>query len=246
MMLAGLAPKVRKIAMSARLSVTVITKVLTRLNAATATIRVRMMNIMRFSICTAANQVRLARVQSRTITSTPSTGASSAATSRANCGSLSLTRKPVGPSSLKMRCASLMCIKAKLASYSKWPVSITPTTRNCFKRGTTPSGVTCPPGAIKVTCSPGLTPSWRANSAPNTTANASGCNCANMLGLTCATASVTAISCAGSMPRTMAPRMSSPCAISTCDNTKGAYANTCGCCANGCANAGTSISEALV
>jgi hypothetical protein len=44
-------------AMSARLSVTVITSVLTRLKAATATIRVRMMNIMRFSTCTAANQV---------------------------------------------------------------------------------------------------------------------------------------------------------------------------------------------
>ena len=52
--------------MSARLSVTVITSVETRLNAATATISVRMMNIMRFSICTAANQLRLVRVQSRT------------------------------------------------------------------------------------------------------------------------------------------------------------------------------------
>ena len=40
------------------LSVTVITSVLTRLKAATATIRVRMMNIIRFSSCTAANQVR--------------------------------------------------------------------------------------------------------------------------------------------------------------------------------------------
>jgi hypothetical protein len=51
-------------AMSARLSVTVITSVLTRLNAATATISVRMMNIIRFSTCTAANQVRFWRVQS--------------------------------------------------------------------------------------------------------------------------------------------------------------------------------------
>ena len=65
MMLRGLAPSVRRIAMSARLSVTVITSVETRLNAATATISVRMMNIMRFSICTAANQVLFARVQSR-------------------------------------------------------------------------------------------------------------------------------------------------------------------------------------
>ena len=62
----GLAPSVRRIAMSARLSVTVITSVETRLNAATATISVRMMNIRRFSICTASNQLRLVRVQSRT------------------------------------------------------------------------------------------------------------------------------------------------------------------------------------
>ncbi|MOA51129.1 hypothetical protein D3C78_1742380 [compost metagenome] len=53
MMLAGLAPRVRRMAMSACLSVTTITSVDTRLNAATATISVRMMNIMRFSICTA-------------------------------------------------------------------------------------------------------------------------------------------------------------------------------------------------
>ena len=65
MMLLGLAPSVRRMAMSARLSVTVITSVLTRLNAATATISVRMMNIMRFSSCTAANQVRFCCVQSR-------------------------------------------------------------------------------------------------------------------------------------------------------------------------------------
>ena len=65
-MLRGVAPRVRKMAMSARLSVTDITKVDTKLNAATATIRVRMMNIMRFSSCTAANQLRFWRVQSRT------------------------------------------------------------------------------------------------------------------------------------------------------------------------------------
>ena len=118
MMLAGLAPKVRKMAMSARLSVTVITKVLTKLKAATATISVRMMNIMRFSICTAANQVRLARVQSRNITSSPNTGESSAATCRACCASFNFTRMPLGPSKRKIRCASSMCSKAKDASYS--------------------------------------------------------------------------------------------------------------------------------
>ena len=45
----GLEPRVRRMAMSARLSVTVITSVETRLKAATATISVRMMNISRFS-----------------------------------------------------------------------------------------------------------------------------------------------------------------------------------------------------
>ena len=91
MMLRGLAPSVRRMAMSARLSVTVITSVLTRLKAATATISVRMMNIMRFSSCTAANQVRFWRVQSR-ISKSPRQGASpaAAATSRAWCRSLQL------------------------------------------------------------------------------------------------------------------------------------------------------------
>ena len=79
----GVAPSVRRIAMSARLSVTVITSVETRLNAATATIRVRMMNIRRFSTCTAANQLRLVRVQSRTVRSGPRLCSSRAATSRA-------------------------------------------------------------------------------------------------------------------------------------------------------------------
>ena len=51
--------------MSACLSVTVITSVDTRLKAATAMISVRMMNIMRFSVCTAANQLRFCCDQSR-------------------------------------------------------------------------------------------------------------------------------------------------------------------------------------
>ncbi len=74
--------------MSARLSVTVITSVETRLNAATATISVRMMNISRFSTCTASNQLRLVRVQSRTSTPAPRRCCSSAPTSRACCRSL--------------------------------------------------------------------------------------------------------------------------------------------------------------
>ena len=59
MMLLGLAPQRAQDGDVGRaLSVTVITRVETKLNAATATMRVRMMNIMRFSSCTAANQVR--------------------------------------------------------------------------------------------------------------------------------------------------------------------------------------------
>ena len=53
MMLRGEMPSVRRIAMSACLSVTSITNVETRLNAATATISDKMMNITFFSIDTA-------------------------------------------------------------------------------------------------------------------------------------------------------------------------------------------------
>jgi len=61
----GEAPRVRRIAMSACLSLTVMTSVDTRLNAATAMIRVRMMNIMRFCEPTAANQMLFTCDQSR-------------------------------------------------------------------------------------------------------------------------------------------------------------------------------------
>src|SRR5260363_58827 len=63
---AGRAPSVRRMAISACLLVTVITNDETRLNAATAIISIRMMNIILFSTCTAANQVRFCVVQSRT------------------------------------------------------------------------------------------------------------------------------------------------------------------------------------
>ena len=61
----GDAPSVRRIAMSACLSVTTITCADTMLNAATATMSVRMMNITRFSICTARKKFAWLRVQSR-------------------------------------------------------------------------------------------------------------------------------------------------------------------------------------
>ena len=118
MMLRGLAPRVRRMAMSARLSCTVITRVETRLKAATATMSVRMMNIMRFSSCTAENQVLFCCVQSRIKRFPLSVAASCCATSRAWCRSVSRRRTPVGPSSRKMRSASSMCSSTNAESYS--------------------------------------------------------------------------------------------------------------------------------
>ncbi|MNN89853.1 hypothetical protein D3C81_2077250 [compost metagenome] len=105
--------------MSACLSVTVITNVDTRLNAATAMIRVRMMNIMRFSVCTAANQLRFWRDQSRISTLPLMTCVKSIATCGARCMSAIFRRKPDGAGSLNMVIASLIWIKASVESYSK-------------------------------------------------------------------------------------------------------------------------------
>ncbi len=64
----GPAPSVRRMAMSDCLSFTAMTRDDSRLKAATATISARIRNIMRFSVLTAANQVRLLRDQSLAIT----------------------------------------------------------------------------------------------------------------------------------------------------------------------------------
>jgi len=61
---AGLAPSVRRIAMSAFLSLTAIVRVDTMLNAATTTMIITMRNIMRFSICTARKKLAWCMVQS--------------------------------------------------------------------------------------------------------------------------------------------------------------------------------------
>ncbi len=114
----GLAPRVRRMAMSLCLSVTVITSVDTRLKAATATISVSTMLIMRFSICTASNQVALERVQSRTRVSGPICPASSAATRRASCTSRSFSCTPVAPSTRNSRAASSICVSTRPLSYS--------------------------------------------------------------------------------------------------------------------------------
>ncbi len=65
----GEAPRVRRMAMSDCLSLTVITRVETRLKAATAMIIARIMNIMRFCDCTAANQTVFTCDQSRSTSS---------------------------------------------------------------------------------------------------------------------------------------------------------------------------------
>ena len=62
--------------MSACLSVTTITCAETMLNAATATIRVRIRNIMRFSIATARKKLAWLIVQSRASSSMGSTASS--------------------------------------------------------------------------------------------------------------------------------------------------------------------------
>ena len=95
----GAAPSVRRIAMSACLSVTTITCAETMLNAATATISVRMMNITRFSIATARKKLAWLRVQSRTSASGGSVRDSSAATPGAANMSSSLRRTPLALSS---------------------------------------------------------------------------------------------------------------------------------------------------
>ena len=79
----GAAPSVRRIAMSACLSVTTITCAETMLNAATATISVRMMNITRFSICDRAEEIR---VRQRPVADLARRPAALRARSRATCG----------------------------------------------------------------------------------------------------------------------------------------------------------------
>ncbi len=104
--------------MSACLSVTVITSVDTRLNAATATISVRMMNIIVFSICTASNQAALVRVQSCTRTPCPKPVARRSAAARASCTSARRNCTPVGPPVRYSLAVSSMEASASALSYS--------------------------------------------------------------------------------------------------------------------------------
>ena len=80
--------------MSACLSVTTMTSVDTMLKAATATISVRMMNIIFFSSATARKKFAFIIVQSRSCASTRSLPASSRATRGAANRSSSFSRTP--------------------------------------------------------------------------------------------------------------------------------------------------------
>jgi hypothetical protein len=112
----GEAPSVRRIAMSACLSRTVMTRVETRLKAATAMIIVRITNIMRFCDCTAANQVEFTRVQSRTMKRSSSPRASSTATRGAAYMSARRRRRPAGALMPCRDSASSMWTKARAES----------------------------------------------------------------------------------------------------------------------------------
>ncbi|MNL63186.1 hypothetical protein D3C87_1872930 [compost metagenome] len=81
-------------------------------------ISVRMMNIMRFSVWTAANQLRFCLDQSRRYSSPLIVPASSWATWGACCMSDSLSRTPVGPDWRNSVSASLMSIRARALSNS--------------------------------------------------------------------------------------------------------------------------------
>ena len=87
--------------MSACLSVTTMTCAETMLNAATATISVRMMNITRFSIATARKKLAWSSVQSRNSVSTGSVRNNSRATAGAANMSSSLSRTPLTASPVR-------------------------------------------------------------------------------------------------------------------------------------------------
>ena len=78
-----------------------------------------------------------------------------------------------------------------------------------------------------VTESPSPTPSERASSMPSTMPQAPGLRRASVVSFNWAARSVTVASSFGEMPRTIAPRISSPRAISACAAMKGAAPTTC-------------------
>ena len=135
MMLRGLAPRVRRMAMSARLSCTVITKPETRLNAATATMSVRMMNIMRFRVAPHQTSCGLLRPVTDPQVATQAGGQLSATVRLVQVGAVSGgCRWAFGR---KMRSASSWCSSTNGRRIRSGPVSKVPTTVICLMPGTT-------------------------------------------------------------------------------------------------------------
>jgi hypothetical protein len=115
-----------------------------------------------------------------------------------------------------------MWISASALSYSKCPESNEPTTVNCFRRGTTPAGVTCPCGAISVTFSPSATPSARASSPPSMIPNSPSASAVSGAPRTRFPTSDTCGSASGTTPRISTPRTVSPRVSNACALTYGA------------------------
>ena len=144
MMEPGDAPSVRRIAMSDCFSVTVITRVDTSPNAPTSTMRKRMIDIIRFSTCTAANHVLFSTVQSRAKYPGGSDFMRLSATAGASCISATRTRTPIGPPVRKSAAASSIFMKSIVESYSKCPAVKIPDTVSVRTRGIMPAGVVVP------------------------------------------------------------------------------------------------------
>ena len=115
----GEAPMVRRIAISACFSRTIMYRLATMLKAAMAMIKNSSSDIMRFSSSTARKYVALKFDQSLTETSGGSTFSNSRATWRARNRSSSFSRTPLTCSSIRYnRCASPMCTTASPESIS--------------------------------------------------------------------------------------------------------------------------------
>src|SRR5438552_4106920 len=121
------------------------------------------------------------------------------------------------------------------------PISNSPTTRKLFTRGSVPAGVTVPCGVMTTTLSPTRAPSARASSAPSTMPKPSGLRSASAPARIWLPKSATVSSSAGSMPRTSAPRLTSPVESIAWPKTYGAAAWTRGflraACASDCQSA---------
>ena len=120
-----------------------------------------------------------------------------------------------------------------------------PTTVNCFSRGTTPAGVTCPCGVISTSFSPVSTPRDRASSAPSTMPNSPARSASSRPVRMCEPISATLSSIPGITPRTTDPRTFWPKERSPWALTKGAVPITRGCSAALFATAGQSASRLL-